>query len=320
LPGLLISVVAVGLLIRVTDWQELKGALRAMNPSWIGLAIVFYMTGLGFRTLAWRTLLQSKAAFGRVFFTLNEGYLINNLFPFRLGELARAVLLGESTGLSPLFVLSTIVIERAYDLLIAAGLLLSMLPIVLGIPAARSVATFTLILVGAGLLTLYLIARERQLVHGWLNRWAWKQDLLKYRIVPRMDSLIDGLGVLTQPSQFILSVLLMLISWFCGIAEIHAIMLGEALSVPFWWTAFVMGFISLGIALPSAPATLGVYEAASVAAWALLGVPFAQALAVALVAHLIHITITGLIGGYGFFRDRETLSGIYLRIRNIKAS
>jgi hypothetical protein len=81
-----------------------------------------------------------------------------------------------------------------------------------------------------------------------------------------------------------------------------------------------MGFISLGIALPSAPATLGVYEAASVAAWALLGVPFAQALAVALVAHLIHITITGLIGGYGFFRDRETLSGIYLRIRNIKAS
>jgi len=292
----------------------------AMKPGWVGLAILFYLVGLACRALAWIMLLQSKAEYGQVFLTLNEGYLINNIFPFRLGELARAVLLGESAGLSSLFVLSTIVIERAYDLLIAAGLLLGTLPIVLGMPVARTAAYITLILVGGGLITLYLIAKERAVVQGWLNHQAEKRDFLKYKVVPRLGSLIDGLGVLTHPYQFTMSVLFMLVSWFFAIVEVHALMLGEAISVPLWWTAFVLGVISLGIALPSAPAAIGVYEAASVAAWTLLGVPFAQALAVALVGHLIHITITGLIGGYGFFRDGETLSGIYLRIRKIRSS
>jgi hypothetical protein len=55
-----------------------------------------------------------------------------------------------------------------------------------------------------------------------------------------------------------------------------------------------------------------------VGAFSLLGVPSSQALAVALVAHLINITITGFIGMYGLFRDGETLSNIYQQLKNVR--
>jgi hypothetical protein len=52
-----------------------------------------------------------------------------------------------------------------------------------------------------------------------------------------------------------------------------------------------------------------------VGALSLLGVAIEQALAFAIVVHLIHILVTGLIGSYGLIRDGETLTGIYRRVR-----
>jgi uncharacterized protein (TIRG00374 family) len=68
------------------------------------------------RGKAWHTLLRRRAAYRDVFFTLNEGYLINNILPFRLGEVARAYLLGRKAHLSFWDVLSTVLIERFLDL------------------------------------------------------------------------------------------------------------------------------------------------------------------------------------------------------------
>jgi hypothetical protein len=54
-----------------------------------------------------------------------------------------------------------------------------------------------------------------------------------------------------------------------------------------------------------------------VGALAVLGVPTSQALAIAITAHLIHITSTGLIGGIALFRDGQTLSGVYRRLKTV---
>jgi hypothetical protein len=63
---------------------------------------------------------------------------------------------------SPLHVLSTIVIERAFDLAMAAILLLTTLPLALGMAWARPVAIITLVVVISGLIALYLVARNNE--------------------------------------------------------------------------------------------------------------------------------------------------------------
>jgi hypothetical protein len=114
-----------------------------------------------------------------------------------------------------------------------------------------------------------------------------------------------------------LSVFFILLSWLFGAVELYFLTISFGIDVELWWIGFVLGVISLGIAIPSAPAGLGVYEVAMVGAFSILGVPASQALAVALVAHLIQISITGFVGMFGIFRDGETLAGLYQRLRNI---
>jgi uncharacterized membrane protein YbhN (UPF0104 family) len=118
------------------------------------LGLLMTLLWLVVRAFAWRTLLQDKATIGQVFISLNEGYLLNNVLPFRLGEVGRAYLLGRKAGLDFWFVLSTVVLERALDLLLAAGLLLSTLPFVVGASWARQAAVAAGGLVVLGLAVL----------------------------------------------------------------------------------------------------------------------------------------------------------------------
>jgi uncharacterized protein (TIRG00374 family) len=318
LPGLVISSIAIVLLIRLANWQEVGEALAAIDLSWLLPALFFYLVGISFRTLSWMTLLQKKAQYSRVFLTLNQGYLLNNIFPFRLGELGRMVLLAQATGISAFFVLSTIVIERAYDLAIAAGLLLATIPFVLELASAQPIARIVLGLVGLGLLALFMLARYRGWVKARLESVTAEKTFIREKVFPRLMALLDGLTVLAQPGLFLLSVLFMGCNWLFGVIEFHVLLNSAGIQAPFWCSGFVLGVVSLGIALPSAPAGIGVYEVAMVGALSLLGVSAAQALAVAIVAHLIHIGVTGAIGAYAFFRDGETLAGLYQRLRGAR--
>jgi uncharacterized protein (TIRG00374 family) len=318
LPGVLISGVAIWLLTRVSDWDEVIKAASTLNLALLIPAVLFFFVSLGLRALSWRTILQYKAPYGRVFITLNEGYLLNNIFPFRLGELGRAYLLSQSTQLSGFFILSTIVIERAYDLAIAAGLLLATLPLVLGIESSQAIAITVMILVLLGLLTMYLLAKNRQWIKTRLYEISLNKPSIKERILPRLDSLIEGLEALTRLDQFLFSILLLLLSWTFGAIELYIICVSFGVAVEWWWIPFVLGVISIGIALPSAPAGLGVYEIAMVGAFSLLGVPTSQALGIAVVSHLVNIVITSFIGVIGIFQDGESISRLYQRLLDLR--
>lgn len=318
LPGLIISAIAIWLLVRLSDWDEVVNAVISADLIFLLPAVALFIISLFLRALSWRTLLQNQVPYGRVFITLNEGYLLNNILPFRLGELGRAFLLSQATELSGFYVLSTIVIERAYDLAIAAGLLLATIPLVMNVQMGQSIAVAVLIVVMLGLLAMYILVKNRKWVNDKLTSFSSTRPFFKEHILGRLDALIAGLGVLVRLDQFLLSLLLLISSWLLGAVEIYYICISFGVEVEFWWIGFVFGVIALGIALPSAPAALGVYEFAMVGAFSILGVASSKALGIALVAHLIHILVTGFIGVYGIFRDGESVSRIYQGLLSLR--
>lgn len=318
LPGLIISTIAVLLLIRFSNWSEILQAISQINLSWFFPALLFFMVSVGLRALAWMILLQKKVNYGRVYLTLNEGYLLNNIFPFRLGELGRAFMLSQTTELSGFFVLSTIVIERIFDLAIAAALFLATLPYVFEIYGGQAIAISALVFVMIGLLTMYVLARNRQWIKSKLDDFSLQRFVIRDRIVPRIDSLLAGLGVLASLDQFLLSIILLVLSWFFGGLELIFLSQSFGVDLELWMVGFILGVVSLGIAIPSAPAGLGVYEVAMVGAFSLLGLSTSAGLAIAFVSHFISITFTGVIGMYAFFRDGESISGLYQHLRNVR--
>lgn len=315
LPGVVISAVVIFLLLRVVNGQELLAAFAQVNPLHIAIAGGLTVAFLALRAVASRVLLQGRVGVVQAFWAINEGYLINNILPLRAGELARAMFLGQSSGLGTFHVLSTIVIERAFDIAIAAGLLLSTLPFALGVEWAKPVAYTMLTLVAAGLLALYLAARFRDPVHAWLVRWGGRWNFTRRTVVPQLDALLNGLQALTNPRQFLLALILVLATWFTSIVQYYVVTISFIPQAPLWWGAFLVAMLGLGIAVPAAPGALGVFEAALVGALAILGMPASKALAYAVIMHALQYAVTGILGGIGLLNEKKSISALLAQLR-----
>lgn len=318
LPGLLISLAALVVLFSVIDPRQTLDALRQADAVILALGMLVALVWLLIRGRVWQTLLQRKAGFRDVFLTLNEGYLLNNLLPFRLGEVGRSYLLGRKAHLDFWQVLPSVVLERMFDLVVAAALLISTLPFIAGVSWAGQAAVITGGLAGGGLLAVHLLARNQPRVTAWLarlgQRWSWVQRL----VADRAEAFFTGLRVLTDVRLFVTALAWIMINWAFSILLYFIFLRAFFAQAPVLWAVFVLGAGSFGVAVPSSPGAIGVFEAALVGALALLKVDPSSATAFAIILHLSNYVTTGLIGGYALLREGETLASLYTRLGRLK--
>lgn len=320
LPGLLVSLAALAAVFYFADLRQMGAALRQANLALILAAVVLTLGWLLIRSFAWRTLLRERARLGDVFWSLNEGYLLNNVLPFRLGEVGRALLLGQKSGLDFWQVLPTILVERILDVSLAVGLLLSTVPFVIGAARAREAAGVTGAVMLVGLVSLYLIGRNPRRVMDlfeWANTRFGRRLPLLGRLGSRaLPSFLEGLAVFQDGRRFLLALGWMLINWTLGAAQYVVTVRAFFPDAPLLWGAFTLGIAAMGVAAPSSPGSLGVFEGSVVFALSLFGQDASTALALAFTLHFIQIGVTGLLGVIGLARDGESLSGLYRKLRS----
>jgi len=316
LPGVIISLIAIVAIVLYVDLKSLINAVRSANY-WLILAfLVISIIWLMVRGIVWRTLLRGRASYRHVFWTLCEGYLLNNFLPFRLGEVGRAFLLGRKAKLSFMDVLSTIVIERILDLAFSAAILLSAVPFVVGAAGAGRIAILIGALVIAGIIILYVLARNRVWAMGVFQRITRRWTKVQAVGGKLMDSLFSGLAILTDGWLFLRFLLWMTLNWGIAIAEFLLLLLAFFPHATLPWSLFGLGAVAFGNAVPSLPGAVGTYEAALGGALTLLSGDQSTALAAALTAHLIGYLINGVLGTYALSREGETLMGVYRQLRN----
>jgi uncharacterized protein (TIRG00374 family) len=311
LPGVLVSVVLLVVVFRVAEWDELGDAFTSIRWQYILGAFGLTLASLVTKSMAWRTLLDNAPTFWQTFFIVNEGYFLNNILPFRAGEVGRAIFMGQSSKKGTMHVISTIVIERAFDVAMAAALLLATLPLTLGMAEAKSAAVTTIILVVIGFGVLFLMARFNDQVKQLVNKIGSRWSLIQKWVVPRIDALLDGLKVLNNPTQFIVAVLWSLLTWVFWVSIYYVMLLSIAPTAPIWWGAFVDAFLAMGMAIPSAPAGLGVFEASIVFALSLLKVDASKALAYAITLHFMQFCITAFFGLIGLLREGRSINALF---------
>jgi len=316
LPGVIVSLIAIVILAYLVNWRAVLLAFTTLDWRVIPFYILLYFASTSSRAMASRTLLENRPTFGQSYIAMMQGYLLNNLLPLRLGEFGRAFLLGRKINVSMFHVLSTIVIERVIDLAMAAALTIVVLPRVVAMDWVKPVTYSTLTLVIIGMFSLALMARFRTLLHGWVAAIAERVALIRKFLLPIFDSLLDGLSALTSLRGSALTFGWMGLAWLFGVGNYWVLLRGFVPAAPFWWALFVIGIASFGVALPSAPAALGVFEGAIVAALVLLGVSPSIALAYAILLHSFHIVISGIVGFYGFAKDGESLMETYDKLIN----
>jgi hypothetical protein len=324
LPGLLISVVALGAVLYFVDFQKLVEAIQQANYWLIALGGLASFTWLLIRSKVWHTLLSEKVPYRDVFFVINEGYLLNNLLPFRLGEVGRAFLLGNKVdrdGKAPGFwkVFSSILVERALDMACAVSVLVISMAFVVGASWALPTALITGAVVAVGLIFLYVLARNRDWALGMLDKLGKRWPVLLRLGGGILPAFLSGISVLTETSRFLRTVGWMLTNWGMAILQYYILLRAFFPEAELRQAVFTLGVAALGIATPSSPGNIGVLEGVIVAALAVFRLDYSTSLAYAITIHLLQYMITTLLGAYGLSQEGQTLMGLYRQLRaNLK--
>jgi len=318
LPGLIISLAALVVVFSLIDLRKLGEAIQKADVRFLVLGIFSEGLWLLVRGFVWRTLLQNKASYRQSFITVNEGYLLNNILPFRLGELGRAFLMGRKAHLDFWQVIPSILIERALDLAIAVGIFMCTLPFVIGVSWARQAALVIGIAVLVGFAALYIVARNRNRVLSWFDQASARWSLVKKLAGRRVAAFFDGLGIITDGRLFLRALGWEGLNWLVAILQYYLFLRAFFPSPSLLWVLFALGVAALGIAAPSSPGAIGVFEAVLVGALVAFGLDASPATAFALSVHFTSYIVTALIGGYGLYIDGESLSSLYTRLGKIK--
>lgn len=314
LVPLAFSGLAIWLILGELEFSQFVDNLGLISWETYLIASMVYLVSYSLRAFCWYVLLRRKVSYKDAFFTMGVGYLLNNIFPFRLGEIGRAVLLDDSGRMSPLEVFSSVVVERIFDVFLAAIFILSVLPRILIGDYDERLIIIAFVLAVTGLLILFLLAKYRLNVAAWLSGWGERSAFVKNWVTPKVAHALEGFAVLNDPRAFLLAFGSLVLSWGLAFGKHQIIFSNLYPSPPFWWMVFVLSAGAFGAALPSAPAGLGVYEGVVVAAFALLGISTGVAFTHAIVTHAMAVIYSSLIGLIGLKMRGEALITFFQRV------
>lgn len=318
LPGAIISVGLIIAILSVVDLRAMMNAIRNANYARLSIALAIGFLWMVIRAMVWWTLLRNRGTFKDVFWSLSAGYLLNNVLPFRLGELGRAFLLSRKTDLKFLEILPTVVIERVVDLGFSAALLLGALPFVVDVEGADKAAYIVGGVVVLGLLVMYVVARNTKWALDLFHKLSARWPVLQRVGGNFLESFFAGLSVLTDGWLFIRFLFWMAVNWVIAVVAYYFIISSFFPGANAVWAMFGLGMAAFGGAIPSLPGGLGTFEGVLTYAMTMLSGDESTSFAVALTTRFYNYLNSILLGAIGLSIQGQSLSEIYQQLMNLR--
>lgn len=313
LIGFVVSAVFLLLFLRQLDGLKLTEALAGVDYRWVVAGIPVYFLGVWVRTLRWQVLMRSLRPLpARGLFTyVVMGYMANDLMPARSGEVVRAYLTGRRYQLAKSPILGTVALERISD-----GLTLLLF---------LAVAAFTLplpdwIVGGAWLMAAGFVGGMVALVAVVATRrraWGFWQAVgtrlpaqVRGPVGAAAGGFIEGMGVLHDPRLVGLFALHAVLAWVLEVVVFY--LTGLALGIDMGIAACLVAMCTANLvtALPSSQAGIGPFELACSETLKLFGLPPHQAVAFALLVHVVLIVPVVVLGLLFLTRENLSLRGL----------
>jgi len=298
--ALLLAFLAGWLSIRQVRWVVLDATLTHLHVPLLALALGTVLATTATKAVRWHALLRTcntRASGLRSLRVLFIGQMGNSLLPARVGDVARAAMMGPQTEGGFTAVLGTIVVEKTLDAVIGLAVLVGL---VLWTPLPSWLRQLFVILgvVTCVLLVVLALAatqRERaERVAQSLNRKAPASG--QARVARMLSGLAMGLSLFRNPATACLALALSVGVW--SLAALTNVVTLAALDIqaPGWstWLVLVTGYVATF--LPTVPAQVGVFEYACVLALTAAGVDAEPALAFGLILHLLVFLPPAVLG------------------------
>ncbi|MBL8058095.1 MAG: flippase-like domain-containing protein [Anaerolineales bacterium] len=317
--GVAISVVFLWLALGGLHLADVWQSLRTANLWWLLPGIAVYFVGVWARAWRWHYLLKPLKAIptNAMFPIVTIGYMGNNIYPARAGEVLRAFILRRKQGVPVSASLATIVVERIFD-----GVVMLMFVIfnLNGLAALshdsgfvgsiRSVAVWGTVAFAVALAVFLLAAMFPHQSLGLFHRFA--EPLIPVRFRPRVAGMLTsfwtGLEALRSPLSILMVFLTSVVIWLLETAKYWFVMFAfnfSGYTGGFFGLMLMNGIVNLATTIPSAPGYVGTFDAPGIAVLTAYGLERSVAAGYTLTLHAalwLPITLLG-----AFFMAREGL-------------
>jgi uncharacterized protein (TIRG00374 family) len=317
--GILISIFFLYFALRGLQLDQVWNAIKNANYWWLLPGIAVYFIAVGVRAWRWHYLLRplKKIPTRTMFPIVAIGYMGNNIFPARAGELLRAVVLKYKEDVAISSSLATIIVERIFDGVVMLAFVFLNLPELAKltnnsgfIGSIQTLAVWgSIAFIGA--LIIFLLAAMFPPVTAQITDWvinhlfpkSWRRTTIS--ITHRF---LIGLEALHSPQEALMIFFTSVLIWLLETGKYWLVMQAFPFKVSFFALMLMNGIVNLTTTLPSAPGYIGTFDAPGIALLTAYGVPGAIAAGYTLVLHgALWLPIT-LLGAFFFMSEGLSLT------------
>jgi len=271
--GLAISAFFIWLTLRGSDLDKVWASFRTANYLYL-IPYCFLLVVIHFcRVYRWGILLEpvGKPGFKKLNSAGAIGFMALVIMPFRLGEVARPLLIAEKGKIRRSAAMASVVVERVVDgLAMAVVLIVALLfstpstdpkNVVWARVGGLAVFGFFFVL----LVFLVFAYLKRDLAVKVMNAVASPvSKKLAAKCADMLDAFIGGLKVVPDRKKVVLFFLLTAIYWGVNAGGMALLASGFGLSLPLAAAFTVLGLLVVGVMIPAGPGMLGTFQGAVV--------------------------------------------------------
>lgn len=312
--GLVISAVFLYLALRGLGLNEIWEPLKTARYWWLLPGVGVYFIGVVVRAWRWHYLLRpvKPISTGKMFPVVAIGYMGNNIYPARAGEVLRAVVLKRKEEVPISASLATIIVERVFDGVVMLGFVFLNLPELATLTGSSGFIgnIQNLAIWGSvaflGALAIFMLAamfptQADQVVRKLVQ--IFMPERFRERILEISQKFLGGLESLRSPREAVMVLLTSTVIWLLETGKYWFVMQAFDFQVSFFALMLMNGIVNLATTIPSAPGYVGTFDAPGIAVLTAYGVDQGIAAGYTLVLHAaLWVPIT-LLGAYYMLRE-----------------
>lgn len=319
--GLGISLIGLWLALRGVPFNELGEMLAHANYWWLIPALVFHLLSVIARSERWRVLLGAERVDSATsFWVMNLGYLISNVVPARVGDPARAVIIDQRCHTGFPRALSTVIVERIFDVLaVVLGLVLLIPFMQLPANAMQWIRVFGVLGLVAILGIVFLLTQRALTERVLVAILARIPRLSPDKWLARWRNLMSGFDVLGSGRGAVIVTGWTIIGWIGTAGVFWAVLRAFIPSASLVPPVFVMCIQGFAMAVPATPGNWGVFEVVGREGLVIpFGYPAGQAISYTVALHFFEYLAVNALGVIALMKYSLSLGDISAKAESVE--
>lgn len=284
------------------NFAAIRETVARMSVGWAALAAAVNLLGVTVDASRWRIILSAirRMPLSSVLQGQFVGIAANMIFPFKLGEGARAFAVAAREGVPTATVLTTVLLDRVID---AVTLPLFVALASALVPLPPSVMRFRRWMV----VGLAVVAIVLAFLRSWILRRRSRVPDPEHPAGSTLDRIADGLRVLDHRHRLAFTIATALCAWSIRAILIWCMFRAFSLNLPISAAVGVLALLNIGIGVVATPGNVGTFELASAGALALWNVPPETGMSLGVTMHVLEVIPPASLGVVAILWHRGAL-------------